>query len=211
MYKSTVRKKIVRTLIFLVLAGAIAAAVVFRGEVKRFFLYIDSRISQEGAAPGQGTLFVHEPRILIRKAQRQMQFFDGDRIARTYRVGLGFSPVGDKEREGDGRTPEGFYYICAKNPESRFCLSLGLSYPNTEDAKRGLEAGLITEADYERIATAIGTRGVPPWDTALGGEIYIHGHGSKRDWTAGCIALDDAAVQELYTWAPVGTIVEIAP
>ncbi len=68
---------------------------------------------------------------------------------RTYRVGLGFSPVADKQREGDGATPEGEFYVFVKNDKSAYYLSLGVSYPNVEDAERGLRDGLITKAQYD--------------------------------------------------------------
>ena len=148
-------------------------------------------------------------KIAISKAERQLTLYPGEKVVRLYRVGLGFNPVGDKRKEGDGRTPEGTYYICNKNPKSRFCLSLGLSYPNEEDAERGLREGLITRNDYDRIVSAIRSKSIPPWKTPLGGEIFIHGHGSKRDWTRGCIALEDEDIRELYEVAPVGTRVLI--
>jgi L,D-peptidoglycan transpeptidase YkuD (ErfK/YbiS/YcfS/YnhG family) len=86
-----------------------------------------------------------------------------------------------------------------------------LSYPNTEDAKRGLKAGLIAREEHDAIAAAIGKRATPPWKTALGGEIFIHGRGSGRDWTQGCIALDDKDIREIYRAIPALTPVEIVP
>jgi murein L,D-transpeptidase YafK len=152
-----------------------------------------------------------EPKIVIRKSARVLLLYAGGAIVRTYRVGLGGSPVGDKEREGDGRTPEGQFYITNRNPKSRYTLSLGLSYPNREDAERGLRDRLITREQHDDIVRAIEAGKRPPWDTALGGEIFIHGRGSGSDWTLGCVALDDDDIRELYEVVPVGTPVTIEP
>jgi len=211
MYKKSLRGRLVRVLAVVLIAGAVAALILYRARVRRFLLYLDARISQEAAAQ-TGTLpMLNDPRIVISKAERRLYLCDGEIIARTNPVSLGFSPTGHKTREGDGRTPEGKYYICTKNPESRFHRSLGISYPNGEDAARALEAGSITKEQYESIAAAIKAGAAPPWDTPLGGEIYLHGHGASRDWTAGCIALDDAAIEEIYRLVPIATPVEIMP
>ncbi|HEV2705023.1 MAG TPA: L,D-transpeptidase family protein [Pyrinomonadaceae bacterium] len=151
------------------------------------------------------------PRVLVLKARRQLILFDGERALRLYRIGLGTSPVGDKVREGDRRTPEGDFYVCVKNPQSAFYLSLGLSYPNEEHAARGLRDRLITRSEHARITRALRRKRTPPWTTALGGEIFIHGRGSQSDWTWGCVALDDADMRELYDALPTGTPVRIEP
>lgn len=151
------------------------------------------------------------PRIVIRKSARSLTLYAGDMAVRVYRVGLGFGPEGDKTREGDGRTPEGSFYVCVKNPDSRYYLSLGLSYPNKEHAARGLSSGLITRAQHDRIMNALEAQARPPWDTPLGGEVFIHGRGSGRDWTFGCVALDDRDMKELFDATPKGTPVVIEP
>jgi len=152
-----------------------------------------------------------DPRLVVSKAARRLELYAGGRVVREYRIGLGRSPAGDKERQGDMRTPEGEFYVCVKNPKSSFYLSLGLSYPNKEDAARGLRDRLITRAVHDRIASAIDRRRRPPWDTALGGEIFIHGGGSTSDWTWGCVALDNPDVKELFDSLPLGTPVVIKP
>ncbi len=153
---------------------------------------------------------LQRPRVRIEKSARRLLVFDGDRIAKTYRAASG-SADGDKAREGDRRTPEGSFYICMKNPQSKYLLSLGLSYPNIEDAERGLADALIDRGQYERIISAIGRKAQPPWYTPLGGEIMIHGHGAATNWTAGCVALSNDDITELYRALPVGTPVEIVP
>ena len=119
-------------------------------------------------------------RILVFKEARKMYLMHGDRALKAYDVGLGFAPLGHKVREGDGRTPEGEYMIDRRNPNSEFHLSLGISYPNTADR------------DYAA------RNGFSP-----GGDIFIHGRPSKYkdagiDWTAGCIAVTNREMQEIY-------------
>ncbi|HUV39668.1 MAG TPA: L,D-transpeptidase [Planctomycetota bacterium] len=152
-----------------------------------------------------------EPRIVIAKAARRLTLYAGGTVVRTYRIGLGTRPAGDKTREGDGRTPEGEFYITNKNPHSRYHLSLGLSYPGKTHAARGLKAGLITREQHDAIVSAIDERQIPPWKTSLGGEIFIHGGGSASDWTVGCIALDDEDIAELFDAVPTRTPVLIEP
>lgn len=152
-----------------------------------------------------------EPRIVIEKAKRKLAVFDGELLIAEFGIGLGFAPDGDKATEGDGRTPEGDFYIFTKNPESRFFLSLGISYPSREDADRGLAEGLISEAEHRAIANAIDEKRMPPQKTRLGGEIYIHGGSDKGDWTEGCIALKNSEMRALFDAIPVGTPVTIRP
>ena len=154
---------------------------------------------------------LNKARIIIHKKRRKLEVFDGKTLVKTYEIALGKTPVGDKEIEGDGRTPEGKFYVFTKNDKSKFHLSLGLSYPNLEDAERGLSAGLITKAEYDAIAEAIAKKKMPPQTTKLGGEIYIHGGGTDGDWTQGCVALADDDIKKLFDSIPVGTPVRILP
>ena len=152
-----------------------------------------------------------KPRIVVYKAARKLEFYSEQKLLRTYRVGLGFSPVPDKKREGDGATPEGEFYVFVKNNKSAYYLSLGVSYPNVEDAERGLRDKLITKKQYNTIVEAIGKKVAPPQYTKLGGLIYIHGNGSSSDWTWGCVALENADMKELFDSVEVGTPVTILP
>lgn len=154
---------------------------------------------------------MNEPRILVTKSARKLVIFDGEKLIKSYDIALGFTPMGDKEVEGDGKTPEGEFYIFTKNPESRFYLSLGISYPNEEDAKRGIEDGLISEEEHDAILSAVRKKGMPPQYTKLGGEIYIHGYGNMADWTSGCVALKNTDIKELFDALEVGTPVKIVP
>jgi murein L,D-transpeptidase YafK len=131
--------------------------------------------------------------IVISKKNRRMYLFDGKTVLRSYKIGLGSEPVGDKKVQGDGKTPEGLYYIDRKNPKSRYYLSLGISYPNSADKAE---------------AQALGK--------SPGGDIFIHGedtkpHFFKRDWTAGCIAVKNREIREIYALVKVGTPILIHP
>ena len=161
------------------------------------------------AKPAQSPLKLVSPSIVVTKSKRSLQLYSAGRVVRTYRVGLGLNPVEDKIKAGDRRTPEGEFYICMKNAHSQFYLSLELSYPNLRHAERGLRDGLISRAQYNQIVRALERKRVPPQNTRLGGELFIHGKGSQSDWTWGCIALDDRDIKELFDSVPVGTPITI--
>ena len=154
---------------------------------------------------------IKDPRIVIRKSKRVLELYDGKHQIKTYKFALGFAPTGDKKMEGDGKTPEGEFYVFTKNPKSQFHLSLGLSYPSTDDAARGLADGLITKQERDEIVAAIEAGKMPPQKTKLGGEIYIHGGGTDSDWTWGCVALKNDEIEELFAAIPLGTKVTILP
>lgn len=154
---------------------------------------------------------LRDPSLVIRKKERVLDLYDGDRLVRSYGIALGFAAEGDKTVEGDGKTPEGDFYIFTKNPQSRFYLSLGVSYPSKEDAARGLAQRIITKSEHDQIVKAINERKAPPQKTGLGGEIYIHGGGTDGDWTLGCVALKNEEIKELYDVIAVGTPVSIRP
>jgi murein L,D-transpeptidase YafK len=122
-----------------------------------------------------------------------VKVFHGNRLLRQHSMALGFGSTGHKQFEGDGKTPEGRYTIDRRNPNSSFYLSLGISYPNARD--RAYAAALGKEP---------------------GGDIFIHGQpnrtGSKGpDWTAGCIAISNKEMRELYAMVKDGTTIDIFP
>jgi|SRR5688572_28659728 len=143
-------------------------------------------------AAGQGAV----DRIVVQKSQRRMDLMSGESVVRSYQVALGSAPEGDKQQEGDGKTPEGQYVIEGRNPSSAFHLSLKISYPDAAD----------------RAAAA--ARNVSP-----GGDIFIHGAPNwwllpgqpPGDWTLGCIAVTKAEIEEIWRLVPDGTPVEIRP
>jgi murein L,D-transpeptidase YafK len=160
-----------------------------------------------------------EHRITVVKHSRQLNLLSGRELICTYPIALGRNSGADKSVEGDEATPLGEFYICAKNPRSRYFLSLCISYPNAEDAARGLAAGLISTAEHAQILDAMKARRMPPQNTRLGGEIYIHGLGlghsdsnsGEPQGTRGCIALNNVDMQDLYDRVAIGTSVAIVP
>lgn len=130
-------------------------------------------------------------RIQVLKDARRMYLLHGTDVLEEYRVHLGFSALGPKRFKGDGKTPEGAYYIDRRNPRSSFHLSLGISYPN--------------EADRAFAAY----HGRDP-----GGDIFIHGDRRPEDpqgpdWTAGCIAVRDRQMEQVYAMVKLGTPIDI--
>jgi murein L,D-transpeptidase YafK len=152
-----------------------------------------------------------DPKIVVHKKRRKLELYSNNVIVRTYRVGLGFNPTDDKTKEGDGCTPEGEFYVFTKNARSAYHLSLGVSYPNIEKARRGLRDRLISKQEHDAIVTAIQQKKTPPQNTALGGLIYIHGNGASKDWTLGCVALENADIEELFAAVNLGTPITIKP
>ena len=161
-------------------------------------------------------------RMVIWKSRYTLTLYKGDQPVKTYRAvfGKGYQD-GDKRMAGDKRTPEGDYYICTMNGSKRFYKFLGLSYPDLKHAELGLQALLITPEQFAMIKKAIDERQPPPWDTPLGGAVGIHGrmHAgmvasntlASINWTDGCIALDNADIDEIYSVVTVGTPVTILP
>ena len=143
--------------------------------------------------------------ILIEKAKRTLTVTDArNAVIFQCRIALGSAPRGPKTREGDGKTPEGDYYVCLKKM-GKYGPALGVSYPNARDAERGgADAALLS---YIRECEKQRKR--PPWGSVLGGEIYIHGGGTESDWTAGCIALNDQDAERLYSLVSEGTPIRI--
>jgi len=168
--------KLIRFLFFALSLVALASC----GEKSKFLTYNGPNVTQ----------------IVVLKEQRTMHLMHNDRRLKTYKFDLGFAPRGDKKVEGDGKTPEGVYFIDRRNPDSRFHLSVGISYPNEADRA---EAAALGESP--------------------GGDIFIHGRGPfynikknrKDDWTWGCIAVSDREVEEIYSMVKTGTQIVIKP
>lgn len=137
-------------------------------------------------------------RVLIEKADRRLTLLKDGMPVRTYAMSLGSAPIGHKQREGDGRTPEGIYTIDFKNARSRFHLSLRISYPNHADSVRAQQAGVAAGGD-------IMIHGLP---RGLGWLSSLH---LKRDWTDGCVAVTNGEMEEIWKLVDVGTVVEILP
>lgn len=163
-----------------------------------------SSLLAQSPTPGERVVVIH-------KAERVLGLYVGGRLVEAYPIGLGAHPEGHKEKQGDRRTPEGLYHICTRNARSQFHLFLGISYPKKGDADLALRGRRISPEEHRAITEAIGAGRQPPWDTALGGEIGIHGGGADRDWTLGCIALENDAVERLWDTLKIGDPVLIEP
>jgi murein L,D-transpeptidase YafK len=137
-------------------------------------------------------------RILIEKSARRLFVFAGGKKLKEYRVALGRNPVGAKLEEGDMKTPEGTYKIDSRNPHSDYHLALHVSYPSDEDTARAAERGVNAGFDI----MIHGIRNGGGW---IGAFHRMH------DWTAGCIALTDEEIEELWRVTPDGTPIEIRP
>jgi hypothetical protein len=186
--------------------GEPALAVPARGSFD--FAGAEARLREAAARAGAGWP-IPNPSLHVFKGRRTIELRSGDTLVSAYRVGLGNEPHLDKEREGDHRTPEGEFYVCTRNQNSSFHLFLGISYPASEDAERGLRDGLIGRRQHRAILGAQRRRGCPLWNTKLGGQVGVHGGGSQSDWTWGCIALDNPGIEELWLACPMGTTVVI--
>lgn len=152
-----------------------------------------------------------EHRLDIYKAERRMELWvDGARV-RTFRVGLGGAPKGDKARQGDSRTPEGRFYIAWKNPSSSFHRFLGLSYPMPRHAAAARQDGRIDRSLEKRVVERVRSRAIPPQTSRLGGYVGIHGGGSGADWTLGCVAVSDAEIEWLFARLRQGDRVQVYP
>jgi murein L,D-transpeptidase YafK len=132
--------------------------------------------------------------VVVNKSERKMYLLHNDKVLEDYDFDLGFAPVGHKVKEGDGRTPEGTYLIDRRNPNSKFHLSIGISYPNMVDRAQAYAQG-----------------------ESPGGDIFIHGQpngfkGRKGpDWTAGCIAVSNKEVEWIYAMVKDGTPITLYP
>ncbi len=154
---------------------------------------------------------VRAPKVVVIKHERLLHLFDGPKLIKSYPVGLGKRPEGTKLYKNDDRTPEGLFRICTRNGRSRFHRFLGISYPDAHAVQRGLDVGLISSGQASAIRSALADGRQPDWDTPLGGVVGIHGGGADSDWTAGCVALRNAHIEELYRLLRLGDPVEIRP
>ncbi len=136
--------------------------------------------------------------IVVYKSKRQLLAYSNEKLVKIYKISLGKQPIGDKEFEGDKKTPEGIYFINDKNPNSGYHKNLGISYPNKDDIENA-----------NRI------------NKPVGGDIKIHGLRNRvgfigkfhcwLDWTLGCIAVTNQEIDELYNAIEIGTPIEIKP
>ena len=158
--------------------------------------------------PSNTSSFEADPRLegqavlVVLKEQRRMGLYSASELKGCWEVGLAYEyNEGHKQRRGDLRTPEGWYRTSDK-PWSQFYGAIAVHYPGVPDARRGLKAGLIDQAQHDAIVAAHEAGKKPPQNTRLGGEILIHGGGAEVDWTLGCVALDDGELDTLREQLP---------
>ncbi len=150
------------------------------------------------AASASAGEIVLADKVLVEKKARQLTLLSKGRELKVYKIALGGNPIGAKEKEGDGKTPEGLYIIDSRNKNSGYHLSLHVTYPNEKDRARAKEL-----------------------DVSPGGNIMIHGikngfgwvgrFHTRFDWTKGCIAVTDMEIEDIDKLVPDGTPIEIRP
>ena len=150
--------------------------------------------------------------IYVSKRLKTLSLKQNGTLIGEYPVSIGASSSdGNKKLEGDMRTPSGQFYVCTRNDKSVAYLALGLSYPGIEDANRGFEQGIITQEQRDEIINANLNGQQPPWETALGGAIMIHGCRVPDGTTHGCVAVDNDVMDILWSYCNLGVPVTIGP
>ncbi|MDA3502941.1 L,D-transpeptidase family protein [Acinetobacter sp. AOR34_HL] len=140
--------------------------------------------------------------IEVFKQQRQLKLKHHDQIIRSYPIRLGFNPIGHKQFEGDGKTPEGTYTIDWRNPQSAYYKSLHISYPNPNDLAYAKQRQKSAGGDVMIHGT------VPTPATAFpASSTYM----PRKDWTLGCIAVINADMDEIWQLVKNGTQIIIHP
>ncbi len=149
-------------------------------------------------APVVASEFPIADKVLVEKGKRQLHLLKNNQPFRSFQIALGSAPEGDKEREGDQKTPEGQYYLDLRNSDSDFFLSIRVSYPNSADRATARQ------------------KGIDP-----GGQIMIHGqpnvpiysksYYSTEDWTNGCIAVSNSDMIDIWLMTPNNVSIEIVP
>jgi murein L,D-transpeptidase YafK len=151
-----------------------------------------------GQSSARASDFPTADKVVVEKGKRKLHLLKGGVAFRSFDIALGIRPVGDKEKEGDFKTPEGNYLLDAKNPDSEYFLAIHVSYPNSADRAEAR------------------SKGVDP-----GGAIMIHGQPNDptrseayyrtQDWTIGCIAVSNSDMIDIWLMTAENTPIEILP
>ncbi|MBR1398563.1 MAG: L,D-transpeptidase family protein [Alphaproteobacteria bacterium] len=142
---------------------------------------------------------IYADNIVVEKKQRKMHLMKKGAVLKEYKISLGSNPVGAKQQENDGKTPEGLYYIESHNHKSKFHLSLKISYPNEDDKKWAKKHNVSAGGD-------IMIHGFPNWVPD-----FLFNHFHKSDWTRGCIAVTNEQIEEIWKLVKDGTPIKIMP
>jgi murein L,D-transpeptidase YafK len=149
------------------------------------------------AAPARAKRLMADS-ILVDKSDRKLTLYYRGETVKTYDIALGRNPVGDKARRGDGRTPEGLYFIEGRNPQSKYHLSLRVSYPTPTQRARAAQRGISAGGD-------IMIHGLPDAFASVGA---LH---RQQDWTEGCVAVTNEEIEEIWGAVPNGAKILIRP
>jgi len=137
-------------------------------------------------------------KVLVVKSERKLHLMSRGNTLKSYRVSLGKQPEGPKQREGDLRTPEGFYWIDWRKTSDKFNLSMHISYPNARDQAQARAKGVSAGSMIMIHGTPLDEE-YPEW--------FFH----TLDWTEGCIALKNTDMREVWNLVKDGTLIEIRP
>jgi murein L,D-transpeptidase YafK len=186
--------------LFIKILGLIILIVVVAAVVVVVWMNIGYKPLPEGARTDREPLpdGVRADRIVIEKSRRQLTLLKDGKPLKTYAVALGGSPTGPKEREGDGKTPEGVYHIDYRKANSSFHRALHISYPSAAEVEAARKGGYPPGG-------AIMIHGLPNGFGGLGASHRL------RDWTLGCIAVTNIEIEEIWRVVPNGAVVEIRP
>lgn len=150
------------------------------------------------ALPVHASDFPMADKVVVEKQNRKLHLMNNGEIFRTFDIALGVAPLGDKEREGDQKTPEGLYLLDSRNPDSDYFLSIHISYPNSSDREEARRKG------YDP-GGAIMIHGQPNLPT------YSAAYYRKEDWTNGCIAVSNSDMIDIWLMTPDDIAIEIRP
>lgn len=184
------------------------------------YLALALAAAAEPCPPKSESLTTEDPRltsdtlIVVKKAARQIMLYEKGTLAShnsqplCFKVGLGGAPSGHKYREGDQRTPEGWYRTSDK-PWSQFYGAIAVHYPNTNDIQAGVKAGVVSSTLASQMTTALQKDDKPYQRSTLGGEILVHGGGSQTDWTLGCVAVNNSELDLIRSRLPKSMVTDI--
>ena len=148
--------------------------------------------------PASAADFPLADKVLVEKSKRQLHLLRNGKPFRTFKIALGLAPEGDKEQEGDQKTPEGYYILDARNPDSDYFLSIHISYPNASDRREARKKGVDP-------GSAIMIHGQPN-DPNFSAAYY-----AREDWTNGCIAVSNSDMIDIWLMTPDSVPIEIVP
>ncbi|MGE5320392.1 MAG: L,D-transpeptidase family protein [Hyphomicrobiaceae bacterium] len=169
-------------------------------------------------APATGWAQKGQAWILIDTQALTLTVFSAEKhvLVRFHNISIGSGGAAESHRRGDETTPQGIFHVTWVDRHSRFGTFYGLDYPNAKIARIAYFEGIISEAEFDSIMQALRHHRTPPQNTALGGQLGIHGIGRGDpavqhvvNWTDGCVALSNRDIRLLSRWVQVGTRVVI--